>query len=475
MAKLTGFSPAPIPGPRGLPLVGFQVNALRLLADPIRGLTALRREHGDVVAVLGQSPALVCAFGAARNREVLSNAPLFEMDDAFFVPFPEGTNAHDMLSSLPFQRGEKARKTRRLMMPAFQKSALDGYATDIVAETARALDTWPVGQTADVAVLVRELVRQVAVRCIFGLSNEGGRRGLGEAMTEMVDLIASPLTLALPWRVPGLPYARCLAACDAVMAQLRVLVDEKRRSGPGKDALALMIHARDEDGGSLSDLELLGAAATLYVAGHDTQAKTLTWTLFLLEQHPEVLAALMDELDAVLGDEPPTPAHLPRLPLLDRVIKESMRVLISVPTLFLRVCQEPASLGGHALPRLANVVLSPFITHHDPALFPEPNRFLPARWESIQPSIYEYLPFGAGARLCVGASFATQALRLMLPMILKRYRPSLAPGARVSFHVRANLLGPKYGLPMQLNRQDRAFARQPSFRGDIREIVDLPG
>lgn len=473
MAKLTGFAATRIPGPEGLPFVGLQINALRLLVDPIRRLTAMRRAHGDLVAVARGNPAVVCAFGAALNRDVLGNSKVFETDDAFFVPFPEGTSPRRVLSGLPFQKGERARKTRRLMMPAFQKSALDGYADDIVSVAARALDRWPVGETVDMAPLLRELVQHVAVRCVFGLASEDGTQGLGAAVTEMVDLVASPLTLAMPARVSGTPYARVFAVCDEIEARLVALFEEKRRGSPGRDALSLMLRARDEDGSSLSDDELIGGAASLFVAGHDTQARALTWTLFLLEQHPEVLGAFLEEIHGALRGAAPTPEKVPEMPLLDRVIKESMRLLGPVPTLFLRVCQEPASLGGHELPRLANVLLSPHVTHHDPAIYRDPRRFMPSRWERAAPTIYEYLPFGAGPRLCIGAGFATLALRLMLPMILQRYRLSLAPRARVSFHVRANLLGPRHGMPMQIVPQDRSVRRPEPVRGDIVELVEL--
>lgn len=475
MPRLTGLPPVTVRGPKALPLVGAHIGALRLLADPIGRMTALQREFGDVAAIADRSPALVCAFGAERNREVLSNLAAFEHEDGLFFTTKPDSPLHTLAKGLVFQAGESHRRHRRLMMPAFQRSAVDGYAPDIVAITEAALKTWPNGQVCDVAELTRRLVQRIAVRCLFGLDEREGERGLGRLAAETTDLLTSPLSVALPLDIPGTPHARLLRLAEQLLALLRGLLAEKRRQLAGaSDAFALIVRAGESEQSPLSDDELCGEAITLFVAGHDTQARTLAWTLFLLERHPDVLADVVDEIDAVTGGEPPTLEHVPRLVLVDRVLKESMRVLAPAPVSFVRICQDEVRLGQHTLPRGGSVLLSPFVTHRDPERFPAPARFLPRRWERLQPSPYEYLPFGAGPRMCIGASFATLTTRLVLPMILQKFRMTLAPGARVSRLVRGNILGPKYGLPMHLAPQDRRFTPGPRPGGDIGEIVELP-
>lgn len=187
-----------------------------------------------------------------------------------------------------------------------------------------------------------------------------------------------------------------------------------------------------------------------------------------------VLQALHEEL-AVLGGAPPTPADFARLPLLDRVIKESMRLLPAAPMLFMRVPTREAKLGPHVVPPGTTVVLSPLVTQRAPALFPEPARFLPERWEATSPSAYEYLPFGAGARMCLGAPLANLALRTLLPMVLQRFRVELVAGAEVSRGMHGIALAPKKGLAAVLKPQDGAPPppRVP-VRGDIAELVALP-
>lgn len=474
MPRLTGFDPVPIRGPRPLPFIGVHLNALRMLGDPIGRMDALHREYGEIAAIADGSPALVCAFGAERNREVLSNPAVFEHDDQVLFETQPGSPLQRLTTGLVFQTGETHKRHRRLMMPAFHKTAIDGHAPDIVSVTAAALRTWPVGQTVDVAALTRVLVQHIAVRCLFGLDWTKEDSELGRVAAEATDLMTSPLGVLLPFDIPGTPHARLLRQTERLEVLLRALLDAKRRQPAGaNDAFARMVHAGEGDESRLKDDELLGEAITLFVAGHDTQARTLAWTLFLLGQHPKVLGDVLDEIDAVLRGGPPALEHVPRLVLCDRVLKESMRVLAPVPVMFTRVCQSEARLGPVTLPRGASVLLSPFVTHRDPDRYPEPARFRPERWERLSPSLHEYLPFGAGARMCIGAGFATLAMRLVLPMILQRYRLTLAHGARIDRLVRGNILHPKYGMPMLIAPQDRHFARREGVRGDIPELLDL--
>ncbi len=294
-------------------------------------------------------------------------------------------------------------------------------------------------------------------------------------MTQMLDVITSPALIAFPFRVPGTPFHKLNTLTEIFVAELDRLAEEKRRQPAGqKDVLALMLQAKDEDGTSLSADELIGEMNLLFSAGYDTTAQTLAWTLLLLAYHPRVLGELVEELDGVLGGNAPTVEQLPKLALLDRVIKESMRLLPVTPALFTRVLASDATLGPYTLPKSANVILSPFITHRAPELYPEPTRFRPERWADLSPTPYEYLPFGAGPRMCLGAGFANLSMRLMLPMILQRFRLSLASNVIIWCKVGGIVLAPKPGLPMQIVPQDRRFPPPPPVGGNIHDAVTLP-
>jgi len=474
MPQLTGFAPVPIPGPTPWPLIGTQQKLFQFLEDPIGAVRALQR-YGEVAAVVDKSPAIVCVFGAERIREVLSNPALFRHDEEF-TKGPPGSSMNRYQLAMISVNGEVHKRHRRLMMPAFQKAALDGYAAEITATTRAVLNTWPMDQTADLDVLFRDLALCMAVRAFFGLDVLQGATRLGHTAAAFFKLLTDPLVIMAPLDLPGMPYRRALRLGAEVITELESLVEKKRATAAqDRDALSMLLRAVDEDGSGFSKDELVAEASTLFFAGHETTAKTLGWTLFLLERHPDVLALVLDEIDAVLGDRAPTPDDLPRMPRMDQVIKESMRVLTPVPLLFLRVCAEEAPVGPFRLPKGANVLISPFTAHQDPALYPEPRRFLPERWASLQPPPYTYMPFGAGPRTCVGALFAAQALRLMMPMILRHARYSMIPGTRVSRLTRGNTLFPRYGLPMRIERPHRRRVAPTPIRGDIGELVELRG
>ncbi|MBK9753515.1 MAG: cytochrome P450 [Nannocystis sp.] len=475
MFKALTNAPVDIRGPRPLPILAVPAAVLRFFADPVGRMRALYGEYGPIAALVDRSPALILACGAEYNRELLTRPDLFEHNSEIPVRTPPGSALARFNQVLPFLNGELHRRRRRLMQPALQRSATLAHAPEIVAVTEATLRTWPTGVQVDLAALIRALTAAVVIRCLFGLDPGGRGDELARSEAGLLQALSSPLTLALPLPLPGTPYRRALTLSAALERQLQALLAAKRAQSPGTDVLANLLAARDEQGAALGDEELIGECNGLFVAGHDTTAQTLVWTIFLLTQHPEHQAELLAEFTTVLAGAPPRPDELPRLQHLDRALRESMRLLPATPMLFIRVCAGEATLGPHTLPRGARVVLSPFITHRDPALFPEPDRFEPARWQRITPSPWQYLPFGAGPRMCLGAAFAEQALRIMLPMILQRFRITIPAGATISRTVHGIALAPKYGLPAVLAPQDGRPVAPATIRGDIHQLVHLHG
>jgi cytochrome P450 len=344
----------------------------------------------------------------------------------------------------------------------------------MVSYTQAALDQWRPGQTLNISHEMQMLTLRVASKTLFGLDATGQAEGVGRLIRQSMDTpFYSPKLALFPFDVPGAPFHRALRTTAQLNAALLAMI-QRKRANPEQhyDVLATLIQARDEDGGALSDYDLLSHAGTLLIAGHETTANTLAWTLLLLDQHPRVLADLVDELDKTLGGAAPTIEQLrpdsARLPLLDRVIKESMRLL---PTAAVgsRVSTGPFALGPYRFPRNTFINYSAFLTHRLPELFDEPQRFRPERWERIDPSPYEYLPFGAGPRMCIGASFAIMELKVVLAMLLQRYRVAVAPGAKIGVNMR---MRPLPGMPVHIFAQDRQFRRAP-VRGKITELIQL--
>jgi cytochrome P450 len=234
----------------------------------------------------------------------------------------------------------------------------------------------------------------------------------------------------------------------------------------------MMIQSRDEDGGMLSEDDLIGHTFLLYAASHETSSAAASWTLFLLSQHPQILVDLVDELNGVLKGDPPALAQLAELHLLERVIKESLRILPPIP-LKPRVAVEDTELGNYFVPAGTEIVGSVYAVHHSPEIYTEPERFNPDRWLTIDPDPFEYHPFGAGPRMCIGGPFAMMSLQLVLSMLLQRYRFEFVRGTRVNRKF-AITLSPRGGILMNIHPQDRQLPAEPGgVRGNIHKMVQL--
>jgi cytochrome P450 len=476
MVAVTRHAPVEaLRGPRPVPLLGPNGNLVRFFRDPVGMLLNLHRSYGAFAALGDRDPSYVCMFDPAHYREVLSDPARFHNFADLPFPAPADSSAVRLLGGLTAMNGDTHKRHRRLMMPAFQKGRLESYRDDVVRVVDRLFARWEPGKTIDLSAQMTSLSLCVAMQCLFDLdmvehADEMGALGVG-----FLEQLTSVGVMALPFDLPGLPYRRFLRTSEHLEGRLRKLIDERRkRASPGRDVLSLLVAARDEDGSTLSDAELVGQASVMFVAAYETTAHTLTWASFLLAQHPEIYAALLDELSGALHGEAPTLAQQDSLPLLDGVIKETMRLLPATPFLFLRKSTQSFTLGPHTLPEGAQLILSPLIVHRIPERYPDPERFVPKRWETLDPDTYEYLPFGAGPRMCIGAGFAGMVLRVVLPMLVQRFRLSVAANANVSRQVRGITLGPKYGMSMSLAKQDRAFAVPVRVRGDIHELVQLP-
>jgi len=462
-----------LPGPPAIPLTGWRGNATRFTLDPAKHMLQLYHKYGKLVALNQGYTNYVFIFGPEYTHQVLSNSSAFYNNDLSNLPikFPEDSPIHYIGSGLTMLNGDIHKQQRRLMMPAFHKKRVEAYRESMLAIAEARLANWQIGQTRDMLKEMRQITLSIALKTLLGLEADPKTEQIRQNLEAWIKSITSTTTLLVPLNLPGTPYHHLLKLSERVTSELKDLIKLKRAQDTDSgDVLSRLIEAQDEDGSRLSDEELIGQTATLFVAGHETTAGALTWTLLLLEQHPAIMADLLDELESKLQGAAPTLEQMNQLPLLEAVIKESMRLL--PPGLwFIRHAVAPFELGPYQLPAGTNLVYSPVVTHRDPDLYPQPNRFVPQRWEKINPSPYEYLPFSGGPRMCIGATFAMNEMKLVLPLILQRYRLSLAAGAKVD-RAGMNLSSPKNGLPMRLNSPDRHFTKSP-LRGNVKELVDL--
>ena len=366
--------------------------------------------------------------------------------------------------------GPQHKQQRALVMPPFHKKAIAGYHDLIVGLAEEVLGKWRPGERYDMHREMRTLTLRISSSVLFGNELEEAL-GIAHLLEEWTRRnFSSPVWLC-PVDFPGTAYRRLLQHAERVQAAIMASIDKRRRDPQGRtDILSLLIQARDDQNRGMTDKELIGQAAILFGASFETSASVLTWTLFLLAQHPAVMHELMNELDRVLAGAPPTREQLPQLTFLENVINESMRILPPVP-FTIRAAQRDLAMGPVEVPKNTRVLCSHYLTHHMPELYPEPERFRPERWQSIEPNQYEYMPFSAGPRVCIGASFAFQVLKVSLAMMLQRFRFSIVPGTRIDRVIRITM-APREGLPMTVYPNDRKFAAS-EVRGQIHEMVHL--
>jgi cytochrome P450 len=463
-----------IPGPRAMPILGSRGNFLAFLRDPITYMTRVYRTYGELASMTHGDLTQVLAFGPKYNQLLLSDATLFHT--VFETITSERVKARRRGIGLLNMNGAQHKQQRRLMMPAFHRKQVESYREDMVAFTQAVLDRWQAGQCLDIAQEMRQLTLRIACQTLFGLDISRRAPDIGLLVKRLLATNQFAPTIALfPFDLPGTPFHRMLRNAERLEDEILALIARKRVLPPEQgDVLAILIHARDDEGAGMTDFELIGQTMTLLLAGHETSANTLTWTLFLLAQHPKILADLVDELDSVLRGNAPTVEQLrpegTHLPLLERVIKESLR-LLPPAALVSRVSTAPFEIGPYQLPAGAIVTISQYITHRLPHLYPEPWVFKPERWERLAPSPYEYIPFGAGPRMCIGATFAMMEIKIVLAMLLQHYRLSIVSGTTVDHQVKITL-SPKGGMPMIVAPQDRQFSKT-EVRGTIRNLVDL--
>ncbi len=441
--------------------------------DPIHCMQNLFDRHGDIAVLQDGLQKLVFVLGPQWNQMVLNETGRFHSQ--FFAIRGPRTSAQRRLSSgLLSMNGQKHKDQRRLVMGPFQKLAVGNHLAPVARQTVEMLETWSLGETRDMNLEMTQFMRRVTSSLLFGVEQTELAYFIGEMIDDWVRLNHETGMGALV-SDPAFnqSYDKLLHMSEQLELALQKMIALKRQQGTsGHDVLSLLLSAHAEDG-KLTDAELVGHAALLFSAAHLTTAHTLSWTLFLLAEHPHIMKMLARELDEKVAGDFPALEEIPQLEILDRVLKESMRILPASAYLQ-RMCAEDVQLGPLKLSRGTMVVFSQFMTHRIAEQFPEPDRFRPERWRDISPSPFAYFPFGAGPRMCIGASLAMMTLKTALPTILKRYRLTMAANCEVNGAVISTMLSPTSPLRMEVHAADGRFEARP-VTGNIHNLVTLEG
>jgi cytochrome P450 len=347
---------------------------------------------------------------------------------------------------------------RRLMQPLFNASHLatltdlmasviDGEVTRLAARGSAAVE---MGQE------MNAVTQRVMLETLFGQGldrRETDRLG-DDIQLAFASLNVRVLLYFLPERFPLPGERRYRAAIAAIDEAVLRLVRARRASGGDRhDLLSVLLRARDADTGEgMDDRQLRDELVTMFVGGQETTAIAMTWLWYVLDQYPEVDRRLRAEVADVLGDRRPTFADLARLTYTKQVTQEVLR-LYPPGWMLPRFTDKEAIIGGHRIPEGSVLMLSPFVSHRDPAFWPDPETFDPERFTAergAERPRYAYYPFGGGARQCIGNHFTMMEAQLITAMMAQRLRPKLVPGHRVEISS-ATTLKARHGLKMTLD------------------------
>jgi cytochrome P450 len=411
----------------------FLGHAVALLRRPLPLLDSLPA-HGDLVEIrLGPRPAFVLCHPDLARR-VLTDFRGFDRAGRGY----ERVRAA-MGNGLATVAQPDHRRQRLVMQPAFRHEHLRGYVAVMRQEITAAMAGWP--EVIDLVEEMFTLTTTVALRALFSsqLDSEQAER-LRQAFDIFLRGIYARAALQVAGRLPTPGNRRYDQAVARWHDQVSELIDGYRQADLRDDLMSRLLAARDEQGRSLSATELADQVAVLMLAGGETTSAAVAWSWHLLCGHPEILAAVQAETDAILGRDVAGWDHLPRLDLTARVVREALR-LYPPGWVIPRTCTRPVTLAGRTLPAGSIVIFSPYVLHRRPDLYPEPHRFDPDRWLTPAPAQKaSYLPFGAGATRCLGEEFGLAEATLILASMAARWDLTPEPGTTVAPAARAVLV-----------------------------------
>ncbi|HKA90142.1 MAG TPA: cytochrome P450 [Haliangiales bacterium] len=417
------------PGPRGWEVVS---TLLRLRRDPLRSFLAARARWGPCVRVpLGKRTFYLIADPAGARRVLCDNARNYTKDTWSFGLL-RGALGEGLLTG----DGAVWRAQRRRAQPAFSRARIQALADTVVAHTDYMLAAWPADGDVDVGAEMVRVTLRIMSSAMLGVDVAREVTEISRHLSGVLAYMRDRTASLIGWPRAARRFRAHVAALDGVVDG----IIRARRAAPGSraDALSALLEARDEDGSALADDEICAQVKTFLLAGHETTASLLTWTLGLLAAHP----AAVDRARTAP----------------DTVFKEALRLY---PPLWLveRRATLPDEIGGVSIPAGSPVAVCQWALHRDPAIWPEPERFDPDRFlpaaEAARPR-GAYLPFGAGARTCVGEGFAMMLARLVIARVLDAFR--LAPAGPLPEPVACVTLRPAAPVRLRVTRHEASRA-----------------
>ncbi|MEG4291928.1 cytochrome P450 [Microcoleus sp. C2C3] len=436
-------------GPKG----AIFVQTVRGILNPLYYLDSNYQRYGDIF--LGQSsifpPQVFISNPQAIQEIFTADAKLFKSGTVNEITLPLVGS-----SSLLLLDGDRHLQQRKLLMPPFHGERMKAYGQIIRNTTEKVINNWTPGKSVIAQSTMQQISLEVILHAVFGLSEGERYQQIQQLMINMLSLFSNPLNATFlfikslqkdlgAWSPWG-GFLRQRQRLDELLYQ--EIRDRKTLSQPlGEDILSLLISAGDEAGQPMSDVELRDELMTILFGGHETTATALAWALYWIHYIPEVRQKLLQELNSI-DVENCDPAEISKLPYLNAVCCETLRIYPVLFFTFPRLLQAPMQLMGYNIPK--GMILAPciYLVHHRPDIYPEPKRFKPERFLERQFSPYEYLPFGGGNRRCIGTAFAMFEMKLVLAKVLSRYSLELAENRPVMPVRRGVTMAPAGGVPL---------------------------
>jgi len=425
-------------------------NLLRFIRAPLDFVQEVKRAQGDVAAVrLPFGGSVLLSHPADIEAALVHHANDVVRDE--FSHVLERALGKGLLTS----DGELWRRQRRLSSSAFTPKRIRGYADGMAAVTEEGLVRLRSGGPVDLHREMSRLTMEVVAQVLFGANVAAAEVETVRHSLEVFNtyFAQSPeALLRVPAWVPTPLNRATNAANEDINKLIYQIIEGRRAAAPRDDLLGALLAATDEDGSRMSDEQLRDETVTLFLAGHETTALSLTYTLYLLARHPEIEARLLEEVREIVGDRVPTAEDVARLVYTDRVVKEAMRLY---PPAWVtgRGVAKSFELGGQVIPAGTQLIASQWLVHRDPRWFPNPEVFDPDRFEpevARQRPRFSYFPFGGGPRVCIGNHFAMMEATLMLAMIVRALRVELAPSEQLRFEPSVTLRPTKRGVRARL-------------------------
>jgi len=439
-------------GPKGHLLLG---NGPDFGRDQLGFYAACAREYGDLVPIrLGPRRALLVYHPDAIEEILVTR-------NRDFVKSPGVRLLLRRLigNGLFLAEGGFWLRQRRLVQPAFHRQRIAAYGEVMTAYTARRLSGWKEGDVFDVHAEMMTLTQIIVAKTLFDADVSDESYAIAQTSNVLAEEFGTRLRSVVQFIPDWVPTPANLRTSRALRHLNQVvyrMVAARRQTGEDRgDLLSMLLQAQDADDDSqLSNEQVRDEVMTLFMAGHETTAVTLSWSWYLLAQHPEVDAQLADELQTVLGERPPTVADLPRLKYAEMIVNESMRLYPPAYALA-RQAVNPSEIAGQSVAPGVVVIMPAWVVHRDSRWFDDGEAFRPERWAGDlvrRLPRFAYFPFGGGPRQCIGNAFATMEAVLILATIAQRFRLSMQPGQHIT-PTPYITLRPEPGPRMRLTRR----------------------